>query len=148
MRGDDFRDMKNSSSRIGFNQLFLVAVTLWFLSGCYYDRADHLYGQGGTSGGGGAVMPCDTTVVVSFAGDLLPILDSHCNNCHSAAAPDGGLDLTSHASVSQSGNAGSLVSRLRLPMSDVGSMPRNGAPLPECDIVLFELWIAQGAPNN
>jgi len=56
--------------------------------------------------------------------------------------------LTSHEGVSQSGNVGSLVSRLRLPMSDLGSMPRNGVPLPECDIVLFELWIAQGAPNN
>lgn len=149
MRGDYFRGMQNSSL-VGFNQLLVVAVTLWLLSGCYYDRADHLYGQGGASdgGGGGGVMPCDTTLVVSFAGNLLPILDTHCNNCHSATAPDGGLDLTSHEGVSQSGNVGSLVSRLRLPMSDLGSMPQNGVPLPECDIVLFELWIAQGAPNN
>ena len=147
IRIDFFRGVQNSSL-VGFNQLLVVAVTSWLLLGCYYDRADHLYGQGGTSDGGGVVLPCDTTLVVSFAGDLLPILDTHCNNCHSATAPDGGLDLTSHAGVSQSGNVGSLVSRLRLPMSDVGSMPRNGMPLPECNIVLFELWIAQGAPNN
>ena len=137
-----------NSSLVGFNQLLVVAVTLWLLSGCYYDRADHYYGQGGASDGGGGVMPCDSTLVVCCAGNLWPILDTHCNNCHSATAPDGGLDLTSHEGVSQSGNVGSLVSRLRLPMSDLGSMPRNGVPLPECDIVLFELWIAQGAPNN
>lgn len=96
----------------------------------------------------GPVGPCDTAMVVSFTGDLTPILAASCTPCHSGGSPEGGLDLTLHSSVAQSGTDGNLVERMRLPMTDVGFMPRNGAPLPECDIVLFESWIAQGALDN
>ena len=37
--------------------------------------------------------PCEITTAISYAGDILPILDTHCNGCHSGGAPSAGLDL-------------------------------------------------------
>ena len=92
--------------------------------------------------------PCETTTAVSFAGDILPLLDSHCNGCHSGGAPSAGLDLTAHSTVAQSALTGILLERLRLPATNIRMMPLGGQPLPECDIVLFESWASAGAPQN
>ena len=93
-------------------------------------------------------LPCGDIAGVSFAGDVLPLLDVHCNGCHSVAAPSAGLNLENHASVAQSVLLGSLLERLDLPQTNILMMPQNGNPLPECDIALFEVWASEGAPNN
>ena len=36
-----------------------------------------------------------------------------------------------------------LIERLRLPADNIKMMPLNGTPLPECDIFLFESWVAK-----
>ena len=92
--------------------------------------------------------PCEITTAISYAGDILPILDTHCNGCHSGGAPSAGLDLTIHSSVAESALEGSLLERLRLPATNIRMMPLGGQPLPECDIVLFESWTSAGAPQN
>lgn len=91
---------------------------------------------------------CDIQTPVSFAGDILPLLDVHCNGCHAGGSPSGGLNLTAHEGAAESSLEGSLIERLRLPADNIKMMPLNGTPLPECDIVLFESWVADGAPNN
>ena len=80
--------------------------------------------------------------------DILPLLDNHCNGCHSGGAPSAGLDLTVHSTVAESALEGSLLERLRLPATNIRMMPLGGQPLPECDIVLFESWASAGAPQN
>ena len=85
---------------------------------------------------------------MSFAGDVLPLLDVHCNGCHSGWSPSAGLNLENHASVAQSVLEGSLLERLKLPQTNIRMMPLNGNPLPACDIALFEVWALEGAPNN
>lgn len=92
--------------------------------------------------------PCNVSTTVSFAGDILPVLDAHCIGCHSGGAPSAGLDLSSHPAVAQSTLEGSLLERLRLPASNIRMMPLGGEPLPECDIALFESWDSAGAPDN
>lgn len=91
---------------------------------------------------------CEITTAISYAGDILPILDTHCNGCHSGGAPSAGLDLTIHSSVAESALEGSLLERLRLPANNIRMMPLGGQTLPECDIVLFESWTSAGAPQN
>jgi len=92
--------------------------------------------------------PCEITTAISFSGDILPILDTHCNGCHSGGAPSAGLNLTAHAFVAESALEGSLLERLRLPTTNVRMMPLGGQPLPECDIAMFESWTSAGAPQN
>ena len=93
-------------------------------------------------------LPCGDIADVSFAGDVLPLLDVHCNGCHSGGSPSAGLNLENHASVAQSVLEGSLLERLNLPQTNIRMMPLNGNPLPACDIALFEVWASEGAPNN
>ena len=110
----------------------------WGLGGCYYDVRDELYGP---------AVDCDTTVAVSYSADLVPLLDL---NCNSSACHGGGTspDLSTHAGVAQSSTEGSLLDRIRKLPGDPLMMPKNGTPLPECDLRLFERWVADGAPNN
>jgi len=113
-------------------------LCFWGVSGCYYDVRDELYGS---------AVDCDTTTVVSFSGDLVPLLDLNCNSsaCHGGGASP---DLTTHAGVAQSSTEGSLLERIRKMPGDPALMPKNGNPLPECDLRLFERWVEDGAPNN
>ena len=111
----------------------LMTVMSWF--GCTYD-VDM------------PPDPCEVTTDVSFAGDILPILDTHCNGCHSGGAPSAGLNLTFHSTVAESALEWSLLERLRLPATNIRMMPLGGQPLSECDIVLFESWTSAGAPQN
>lgn len=110
----------------------------WGLGGCYYDVRDELYGP---------AVDCDTTVVVSYSADLVPLLELNCNSgaCHGGGTSP---DLTTHSGVAQSSTEGSLLERIRKLPSDPLMMPKNGTPLPECDLRLFERWVADGAPNN
>ena len=108
------------------------------LGGCRYDVGDELYGP---------AVDCDTTVAVSYSGDLAPILDLNCNTpaCHGGGIPP---ELNTHSGVAQSSTEGSLLERIRKSPGDPMLMPKNGDPLPECDLRLFERWVADGAPNN
>jgi len=115
-----------------------LLVGTWSIGGCYYDVREELYGP---------AVDCDTTVAVSFSADLVPLLEFNCNSavCHGGGTSP---DLTTHAGVAQSSTEGSLLERIRKLPGDPGLMPKNGTPLPECDLRLFERWVADGAPNN
>lgn len=113
----------------------LVGMGLAVMEGCTYEVAP-------------PSLPCGDLSGVSFAGDVLPLLDVHCNGCHSGGSPSAGLNLENHASVAQSVLEGSLLERLNLPQTNIRMMPLNGNPLPACDIALFEVWALEGAPNN
>lgn len=119
--------------------LFAAALGVtWAFAGCYYDVRDNLYGP---------AVDCDTLATVSFSGDIVPLLDLHCNSgsCHGGGTNP---NLTTHAGVAQSATEGSLLTRIRKPAEDPLVMPKNGTPLPECDLRLFEQWVAEGATNN
>lgn len=115
-----------------------LLVGTWSIGGCYYDVREELYGP---------AVDCDTTVAVSYSADLVPLLEMNCNSavCHGGVTSP---DLTTHAGVAQSSTEGSLLERIRKLPGDPGLMPKNGTPLPECDLRLFERWVADGAPNN
>jgi hypothetical protein len=121
------------ASRLIVGLLFGMGVVVF--EGCTYEEAP-------------PSLPCGDNSGVSFAGDLLPLLDVHCNGCHSGGSPSAGLNLENHISVSQSVLEGSLIERLKLPQTNIQMMPLSGSPLPECDIALFEVWASEGAPNN
>lgn len=89
---------------------------------------------------------CDTTSV-TFSGSILPLLSTSCAGCHSGASPDGGVDLTTFSNVVTAINANNLMPSIRQE-AGASAMPPAGNALNECQIHMFELWIADGMPNN
>ncbi len=89
---------------------------------------------------------CDTTAV-TYSGSLVPLLTTGCVGCHSGASPDGGVDLTTHAHVTSAVSYSNLMGSIRHEPGAV-AMPPAGSALNECEVRLFEIWIADGMPNN
>jgi hypothetical protein len=88
---------------------------------------------------------------VSFALDIQPIFDAHCNGCHSW-----GYSSTVNASgccgstCITPGNFGTSVIYGKVSGAPLcgGAMPQGAAPLSAFDLESLRLWILQGAKNN
>lgn len=91
--------------------------------------------------------------VVSFHRDVLPLLRTHCVNCHKPGKLKGGLDLTTHTSLLKGGHSGLTIQPRNVSGSrlidvicgEEPEMPKDGEPLLSQEIALISLWIAQGA---
>jgi hypothetical protein len=95
---------------------------------------------------------------LSFAVDVLPILQANCVACHSAGNSSGGLDLSNFSALMAGGNSGAgvvpensaaslLVDRLTTDEVNI-RMPLFGSPLSQESISLIEEWIDDGALDN
>lgn len=107
---------------------------------------------------------------VSFSGAVQPIFTSSCAlaGCHTGAAPQQGLNLSSgkaYASIVNVLAKECTDGRLRVRPKDPansyviekltnvklcsgGQMPKVGASLPSTEITTISDWICEGAPNN
>lgn len=94
-------------------------------------------------------------VPVSFKADIVPILRSHCYDCHGGGKgkPKGDIDLTSIASMMKS--PGKIVVPGRPEQSDVYTsiterdMPDQGRPKPKPqELMKLRNWILQGAKER
>lgn len=97
---------------------------------------------------------------VSFARDILPILEKSCVECHGEVDEDGfpymeaGLDLRTWAEVMEGSEFGSVVEpgnpgeSYLFTMVENGDMPDQGDPLLAEQIELIRRWIEAGAPDN
>ena len=97
---------------------------------------------------------------VSFAGDVMPIFQARCVECHGATDDNGevrleaSLNLTSHEGVMAGSEFGSVVEpgdtegSYLLELIVEGDMPEEGDPVPEEEIDIVRSWIQAGAPNN
>ena len=85
---------------------------------------------------------CTTTI--SFANDILPLMQGNCTGCHDQGNASGGYDLSSYNSISSNANAvlGSMKN------SGYQLMPQGGPALPDSLLQKFECWIAQGKLDN
>lgn len=111
-------------------------LTIGLTQGCYYDVESELYPN----------LACDSTNV-GFAGRIKPLIENHCESCHSGASPSGGLLLAGHEAISDAALAGSLLERISLEEGNPLLMPPSGA-LGACDIAAISQWIDDGAPAN
>jgi len=99
--------------------------------------------------------PTLTPGVISFADDVVPILDAKCVPCHGTM---GGWDSTTYDSVINSGNNGpvvipgniesSLLAQKILGVHQEGSIMPPAGKMPEAEIQKILDWIAAGAPDN
>jgi mono/diheme cytochrome c family protein len=105
----------------------------------------------------GVPQPTDTQApsgAVSFANDVLPILQGSCAGCHSAGGGSAGLDLTSYNGVMAGARGNPVVvpgdanNSLLVGMVSSGRMPRGGPKLANEQIQKIIDWINAGADNN
>ena len=101
---------------------------------------------------------------VSFAEDILPLLNWRCSSCHKPGGKgyeESGLDLTSYAGVMKGTKFGPMVvpgdpqtSNLMLLLDWAGHispqirMPHEKTKLSVCDRDAIRTWIREGAKNN
>ena len=121
------------------NILLLLAGLSFGLavSSCEYHDEETLY-----------PMPCDSTMV-TYSLSIAPIISQNCQNpeCHGGDAIQSGIPLEGYDNVKASVESGRLLGAIRHE-SCFSFMPKNTSKLSECDITKFEIWIADGYPNN
>lgn len=91
---------------------------------------------------------------VSFANDILPIIQSRCINCHGGDRTEEGLSMKSHAEIlagSENGSVvtpGDAINSLLAQLVIEQEMPKRGPKLTPPQVQLIVDWINQGALNN
>ena len=87
------------------------------------------------------------TVEVSYADEIVPLIDANCFSCHEDEDNYTGLCLATYALVSDSTTLSHILERIQLDLNDDDIMPPN-TPLSDCQIDIFKAWVEQGAQNN
>ncbi|HRG51854.1 MAG TPA: hypothetical protein PLL00_03390 [Bacteroidia bacterium] len=87
------------------------------------------------------VLDCGTTVL-TFAGDIKPILDQHCNKCHRDRSPGGYNFSTYENTVKAAGDKEFLGSIKWEGYYD--HMPAMAAKLDDATIKKIECWVNTG----
>ena len=99
-------------------------------------------------------QPLDEGAAVSFADDVLPILQSRCLTCHGGDRIEGELVVGSYVELMAGSKSGAVVlpgdaaGSLLYQLSASGEMPRRGANLTPVQLELLLLWINAGAQDN
>lgn len=114
----------------------LLASMFWF-SACYYDKEDELYPVAGG---------CDTSNV-TYAAAIAPLMQTHCNACHSAGAGSGNVVTATYEGLKTIDTDGRLYGSVSH-ASGFSPMPKGGNQLPDCDLKKIKAWINAGSPNN
>jgi hypothetical protein len=96
----------------------------------------------------------DAHLEVSFATEVMPILERHCWECHSEDSAELGLKLDTYEGVMAGSDYGTVVEAgdadgsLLVDMMVSGDMPDGGDPVPAEEIDVIKAWVAEGALNN
>jgi hypothetical protein len=91
---------------------------------------------------------------ISFATDILPIIERRCRNCHGGNRTEEGLVLLTYADIMAGSDNGLVVTpgdagnSLLAEMLLNNKMPKRGPKLTPEQVQLIVDWINQGALNN
>jgi len=121
-----------------FEACFLMTFFAILFSGCYYDKAEILY-PGSTT--------CVPVTNPTFNANVLPLLNTNCNNCHAGTSPSGGIKLDTYTEVSKYVKSGSLMGSINN-AAGFSPMPKGANKMPACQINQIQDWITAGALNN
>ncbi len=113
--------------------LYTIILLSLFLPACYYDKENLLYGS----------VDCDTSEV-SFSNHILPIVQASCatSGCHTQGGGGNGI-FENYNQVKDKIDNNSFYDRVIVAQD----MP-PGEALNDCQILLIQTWLDQGAPNN
>ena len=90
---------------------------------------------------------------VSFAEEVLPILEKYCVECHSEESAELGLKLDTYEGVMGGSDYGTVVEAgdvgsLLIEMFASGDMPDGGDPMPAEELDVIKAWVTEGAQKN
>lgn len=111
--------------------LFITICSLFLASSCTKEKTP--FSQ---------IPTCNGTV--SFANDVMPLMEQNCTGCHNAGNASGGYNLSDHTTIAAHANA--VLGSMR--NSGYKLMPQGGPALPDSSIQLIECWIYQGKLDN
>ncbi len=102
-----------------------------------------------------ASAPADDAPV-SFARQVMPVLQRKCQGCHQPAKKQGKLDLTSFEAIKLGGKTGPAIEIAKPDHStmveqidgDKPIMPPTGPAMSKEEVALVKRWIAQGAADD
>ena len=101
-----------------------------------------------------ATEPVLQGVTVSFAKDILPILESRCMNCHGGQRTEEGLVMLTYADLMAGSDNGPVVTpgdaanSLLAELVSTQKMPKRGPKLTPPQVQVIIDWINQGALDN
>jgi mono/diheme cytochrome c family protein len=102
-----------------------------------------------------AEAPADVPVgEVSFADDVLPIIESRCVKCHGGDKIEEGLLMRTYDEIMAGSENGPIVvpgdieGSLMVELVTAKEMPKKGPKLTPPQIQIITNWVADGAPNN
>ena len=98
--------------------------------------------------------PAPEADAVSFANDVLPILQNRCVNCHGGEKTNAGLVLKTYAELLAGSENGAVIvpgnsaESYLVELITAGKMPKRGPRLLPAEISLITAWIDAGALDN
>lgn len=101
-----------------------------------------------------ATEPATQGATISFANDILPILQSRCINCHGGNRTEKNLSLKTYDDVMSGSENGPVVTAGNAADSKLvelivsQKMPKRGPKLTPSQVQLIADWVNQGALNN
>lgn len=102
-----------------------------------------------------AEAPADApTTGISFANDVLPIIESCCVNCHGGDRIEAELLMRTYDEIMAGSENGPVVipgdveGSLLVELVANKEMPKRGPKLTPPQVQIITDWVASGAPNN
>jgi len=98
--------------------------------------------------------PAASAATVSFANDVMPIIQSRCINCHGGDRIEEGLVFFTYEDIMAGSDNGPVVvpgdtaNSLMVQLVTSKEMPKKGPKLTPPQIQAITEWVAAGAPNN
>lgn len=123
-------------------KIFLVVFILTsisVISSCYYDNFEELYP--------GAGLTCDTSINVTFAATIKPIMESRCGSndgaCHNASG-SGFYNLSTIDGINVAIADNKFIESIKH-LPGASRMPKNSTTtIDPCDIALIDKWLSTG----
>ena len=84
---------------------------------------------------------------MSYANDIVPLLEVNCYVCHASNVRFGNVILDSYDEVLINVNNNKILGAIKHE-SGFSFMPQGAPKLLDCQIEKIESWINDGAPNN
>ena len=124
-------------------KILIGAITIFlflFISSCYYDKEDLLYGNPNA--------PCtDSISNISYSQHVVPVLRQYCYNCHTGNFPSGGITMGTYTADKAIAQNGKLYGSVNQSAGYI-PMPQGMSKLNSCQILAIRKWIEAGLLNN
>ncbi|MGZ3918937.1 MAG: hypothetical protein ACXVNM_02095 [Bacteroidia bacterium] len=117
-------------------------VTLIFVS-CYKDNFRKRHPSIAS-----ASNQCDTSGVISYSTQIVPIINNYCINCHNSPSTPPDLSTYTGVQACSQGKQAKLYGSVSWD-GTAQQMPQGSSTqISTCDIRKIKLWIDQGSQNN